>query len=498
MKIPMKFKTKTPSLAIALGMALACCGLLPNAQATDVEGALPFGNNAEGVGVLTSLTTGAWNTGTGFEALHNESVGDLNTATGVRALFNDNGGTANTAYGVMALFGNTTGELNVATGAQALLNNIDGVSNTAAGTQALFGNTSGSGNCAVGQWALAFNAIGVTSNAFGYAALFNNDTTANNAFGFAALASNVTGPNNAAFGDLALVSNVVTAANCAFGNEALENNDSSAAGLANGNNAFGVQALFSNVDGETNNAFGTFALFFNDGGVWNNAFGFSALANNVSGNFNTAIGDSAGLNIDGSGNVCIGEGVVGEAGVNDSTYVRNVWFTSQPFIAGVHDVVTVRADGRLGFTQTFAPSSRRYKQDIKPMDQSSEVLFQLKPVTFRYNPDLDPAEGQHWGLVAEDVQKVNPDLVIRNREGQIAGVRYDDVNAMLLNEFLKEHKTVQQLKSTVERQEAIIAQQQKGMEVLTAQLKEQAAQIQKVSARLEVTQPAPQVVISTP
>jgi hypothetical protein len=497
MKIPTKSKTTTPSLFIALGLALACFGLLPNAHATDIEGALPFGNNAEGVDVLTSLTTGAWNTGTGYQALMDLTTANLNTATGLRALRNNNAD-ANTADGMMALFTNTTGEQNVAVGAQAMVNNVDGLQNAAVGTQALFANTSGAGNCAFGQWSLAFNAVGDTSNAFGYGALFNNDTTANNGFGFVALGSNVTGPDNSAFGDLSLVLNVIASNNCAFGNNALMNNDSSAAGLANGNNAFGTDALGANVDGETNNAFGTFALFANVDGVWNNAFGFGALGANVSGSFNTAIGDSAGLSIDGSGNVCIGEGVFGNPGVNDETYIRNVWFTSQPFIAGVHDVVTVRADGRLGFTQTFAPSSRRYKQDIKPMDQSSEALFQLKPVTFRYNKDLDPAEGQHWGLVAEDVQKVNPDLVIRNREGQIAGVRYDDVNAMLLNEFLKEHKTVQQLKATVERQEAIIAQQQKGMEVLTAQLKDQAAQIQKVSARLEASRPAPPAVLGTP
>ena len=517
MKIPIKFKTTAPSLFIALGLTLACFGLVPNAHATDIESALPNGNTADGVGVLTSLTSGAWNSGYGYQALLTLTTGSLNTATGLRAL-RDNNGDANTANGMMALQSNTIGVENVAVGAQALVFNIDGASNTAAGTQALFSNTSGSGNCAFGQWAQAFNTVGVTSNAFGYGALFNNDTTANNAFGFSALASNVTGPNNSAFGDLALVTNVIATANCAFGNEALLNNDSTAAGLGNGNNAFGFQALTSNTDGETNGAFGTFALLNNQTGEWNNAFGFGALGANVTGSFNTAIGDSAGLSIDGSGNVCIGEGVFGNAGVDNETYIRNVWFTSQPFLAGTNDVVTVRADGRLGFAQNLVPSSRRYKHDIKPMDQSSEVLFRLKPVTFRYNKDLDPAERPRWGLVAEDVQAVNPDLIVRNREGKVDSVLWEAVYAMMLNEFLKEHRKVEELASTVAKQEATIAWQQKQfqsaiaqqrkdfeaatalqqeeIQALTAGLKEQAAQIQKVSAQIEVGKPAPQTVLN--
>jgi uncharacterized coiled-coil protein SlyX len=494
MKIPMKFKTTTPSLLVALGLALACFGFLPNAKAIDVEQSItPAGNQGNGEDVLINLTTGAWNTGVGFEALTSETTGNLNTAIGVRALTNDNGGEANTANGMMALFSNVTGAQNVAVGAQALVANIDGVSNTAAGTQALFANITGAGNCAVGQWALAFNDGGTTSNAFGYAALFNNDTDANNAFGFAALASNVTGPGNSAFGDEALILNVISSDNCAFGTSALFSNDSGAAGLGNGNNAFGVSALESNGDGNSNNAFGFAALFSNDDGVWNNAFGTFALVNNVSGNFNTAIGDSAGSAIDGDGNVCIGEGVVGEAGVNDSTYVRNVNTTVQ---AGAgFDTVTVRlADGRLG----HAVSSRRYKDDIKPMDKASEALFALKPVMFRYKKQIDPEQGLDYGLIAEDVAKVAPELAIHNEKGEIENVRYQAIYAMMLNEFLKEHSTVEQLKSAVAKQEAIIAQQQKGMEVLTAQLKDQAAQIQKVSAQLEVSKPAPQVVLSTP
>ena len=135
------------------------------------------------------------------------------------------------------------------------------------------------------------------------------------------------------------------------------------------------------------------------------------------------------------------------------------------------------------------------------MELSSEALYALKPVTFRYKKEFDPQGILQFGLVAEDVEAVNPDLVVRDKEGKPYSVRYDQVNAMLLNEVLKEHKKVEaqqtnitQLNSKMASQAAIIAQQQKGMEALTAQLKEQAAHIQKVSAQLEFSKPAPQVV----
>jgi septal ring factor EnvC (AmiA/AmiB activator) len=156
-----------------------------------------------------------------------------------------------------------------------------------------------------------------------------------------------------------------------------------------------------------------------------------------------------------------------------------------------------------------ATSSRRYKEDINPMDNASQALFALKPVTFRYKKDIDKSQILDYGLIAEDVAKVDPNLAIRDRNGQIENVRYGAVNAMLLNEFLKEHKkveeqraTIAELKSTVAQQrkdfEATIAQQQRGIEAVTARLNEQGAQIQKVSAELEVSKPAAQVVVRVP
>jgi hypothetical protein len=160
--------------------------------------------------------------------------------------------------------------------------------------------------------------------------------------------------------------------------------------------------------------------------------------------------------------------------------------------------VFINSDGKLGTTT----SSRRFKEEIKPMERASDALFALKPVTFRYKKGIDPQGIPQFGLVAEDVEAVNPDLVVRDKEGKVNTVRYEAVNAMLLNEFLKEHHKVQeqdvsikQLKSTVSRQEATIAYYQKGMEAVMARLNEHAAQIQKVSAQIESNRPVPQQVV---
>jgi hypothetical protein len=144
--------------------------------------------------------------------------------------------------------------------------------------------------------------------------------------------------------------------------------------------------------------------------------------------------------------------------------------------------VYVNAEGKLG----ALVSSRRFKEEIKPMSEASEALFSLNPVSFRYKKEIDPARTSQFGLVAEDVEKVNPDLIVRDKEEKPYSVRYDQVNAMLLNEFLKEHKRVQELQATVVRQ-------QEAMDALVAHIKEQDAKIQKVSDQLKTDNPAPQV-----
>src|SRR5436190_8058712 len=267
-------------------------------------------------------------------------------------------------------------------------------------------------------------------------------------------------------------------ANTAVGSSALYSN---IGGLAN--TAVGVSALYSNTIGDDNVAIRSSSLSANTGNG-NTAVGAFALAQNTSGTINIALGSRSGELATGSNNIDIGNR--GVAGESDTIRIGgNVFgFGSQTaaFIAGISgtavvgDAVVVDGNGQLG---TVA-SSARFKKNIKPMDKTSEAIMGLKPVSFQYRSDSKGTP--QFGLIAEEVAKVNPDLVVRNRNGEIYSVRYDQVNAMLLNEFLKEHRTVGELKATV-------AQQQKQIEAL-------AAALQKVSAQLEVSKAAPQTVLN--
>jgi uncharacterized coiled-coil protein SlyX len=230
----------------------------------------------------------------------------------------------------------------------------------------------------------------------------------------------------------------------------------------------------------------------------NTAIGGGALGWNATGESNVALGHAAGgSQTDGNRNVYIGYGMPGIDGENDSCYIGSIF--GQTSSGGTP--VYVNLMGKLGTTT----SSRRFKEDIKPMNSASETLFALKPVTFRYKKEIDPKGLPQFGLVAEEVDKVDPDLVVRDKEGKVNTVRYDQINAMLLNEFLKEHKkvetqqtTIEQLKCKAVKQETTIAELKEGVGVLTAQLKEQAAQIQKVSAKVEMTKPASRLVANKP
>jgi hypothetical protein len=420
-------------------LVFACFALSPTASAVSPppDGGYPGGNTAEGTNALLNLTTGSNNTAIGDDALMRNTTGSNNTANGTGALnFN------------------TTGSNNTANGLQALLSNTTGGANTATGLQALASNTTGSGNTATG-----------------FGALFKN-----------------TGINNT---------------------------------------ATGADALFSNTTGSRNMADGTGALFANTTGGHNVAVGNATLFKNKVGNYNIDLGYSAGWNLTtGNNNIDIGNpGVASELNtIRIGSEVASVVEDGSTqaahtatFIAGIHGVtvaggvgVIVGTNGQLGTTT----SSARFKEAIKPMDKASEAILALKPVTFRYKHELDPEGIPQFGLVAEQVEKVNPDLVVRDAAGQVNTVRYEAVNAMLLNEFLKEHRKVQeqeatitQVKSTVVKQESTIAQQQKDFQstlaqqqkeikALTASLKEQASQIQKVSDQLEVSKPAPQMVVN--
>jgi hypothetical protein len=259
--------------------------------------------------------------------------------------------------------------------------------------------------------------------------------------------------------------------------------------------AIGYQALYNNTIGGSNTAIGRDALLYNTGGSANTANGYQALADNTTGTGNTALGFTAGLNITGGGNVCIGQGMEGVAGVDDTTWIKNIYTTVQPVVGTDPDVVTINSDGRLGRANV---SSRRYKHDIKPMHEASEAIYALKPVSFRYHKEYDATQTIAFGLIAEEVAEVHSDLVGRNPKGQPESVRYEQINAMLLNEFLKEHKKVEDQQATIVELKSTVAQQQKGMEVLAADLKEQAAQIRKVSAQVQMTKPAAKVALSNP
>ena len=352
-----------------------------------------------------------------------------NTAEGQDALLGLTTGTYNTAVGLFSLESNTTGNFNTAIGAGTLLANTAG-QNTATGAGALLSNTTGDSNTANGAFALFDNTTGGVNTAIGFAALGNNNI----------------GNFNTAIGVNALLNNTDDGSNTATGYQALLNNTPST------NTANGWQALFSNTTGAGNTAIGYFAL---DG--------------NTTGGNNIALGRFAGMSVTTANNViCIGSDGMN---VNNSCFIGNIFNAT----SSGGTAVFINTDGRLG----TITSSQRFKEGIKPIEQASEELYALKPVTFHYKKEIDPAGMMQFGLVAEDVEAVNPDLVVRDKEGKPYSVRYDQVNAMLLNEFLKQHRKV-------EEQGATIAKQQKQIDALTAGL-------QKVNARLEMSRPSPQV-----
>ena len=323
------------------------------------------------------------------------------------------------------------------------------------------------------------------STALGEDAL-RNTGVANTAIGFEALFSNTSGTYNTGVGAFALQFNTSGFENTAIGYGALPYNTS-----GQYNTASGRSALYANTTGSNNTANGYLALYYNTTGAFNTAIGRYALGRNTVGSNNIAIGAEAGANLNrGSNNIDIGNlGVPRESNVIRIGTVGN---QTNTFIAGISGVtvaggvaVVIDANGQLG-TST---SSARFKDDIQPMDKASEAILALKPVTFRYKKELDPAGIPQFGLVAEQVEKVNPDLVARDADGKPYTVRYEAVNAMLLNEFLKEHRKV-------EGEAEINRQQQASIARLEAIVKEQALQIQKVTAQLAAKNAGPRLVRS--
>jgi hypothetical protein len=535
-------RTIIPKIQIVL--AFLCIAWLTKSHAVlpPPDGGYPNFNTAEGDKALFNLTTGIGNTAVGWFSLESNTDGTFNTAVGAGTLLFNVGnqsagdGVSNTAVGTAALLFNTSGSSNTAVGSTALLNNIIALNNTAVGASALSNNDSSANgtadsNTAVGALALSLNVNGQSNTAVGDSALQNNDSSGNasangnTAVGSSALLENINAPGNTAIGDsalrtndltgngtasgntavgnAALLSNTNAAGNTAVGENALLNTDSS--GTANGslNTGMGVRALENNVNGIANSVFGSEAGF-NITGNGNTAVGFLNPAVGLgitTGNDNVAIGGNAGAGITaGNLNVCVG----GSAGDSTLTFNNNIYIghdVNPPgpgtesstiriggvgfgiaacFIQGIvgapNFADTVKIDpatGQLG----DQPSSARFKKDIDSMGNTSEAIFSLRPVTFHYKNDTTNAP--QFGLIAEEVAKIDPALIGVDKEGKPYCVQYDKINAMLLNEFLKAHGKIEQ--------------QQKQIDALKAELNEQRALIQKVSAQIETSASAVQV-----
>ena len=452
------------------------------------DGDYPNANTAEGEDALFSLTTGVLDTAIGFNALYFNTAGDVNTADGAYALFSNTTGHDNTAIGFDALFSNIGGSVggggelgsfNTAVGSAALYSNTTGHDNTAMGYQALFSNIGGGDRFG--------DALGVFNTAVGSQALRSNNGQGNTAVGFGALFNNT----NTVFGD-------------GFGQRAGQENT-----------AIGFQALHSETTSRQNTAIGSHAMYTYDGSFilpgydgHNTAIGSYALYNIGSQSiWNIALGADAGLNLGSYSVYNIDIGNPGNGGESNTIRIGTppqpdfAWVDGQSrtFIAGIRGVTTDNDDGipvvidsagQLGTTS----SSARFKTEIKPMDKASEAILELKPMTFHYKSHKSNTTGRpQFGLIAEDVAKVNPDLVVRDPNGQIYTVRYDAVNAMLLNEFLKEHNKVEAQHRKIQEQEATIAELRKEMET---RFREQDLKIQKVNDQLEASKPAAQTVVS--
>ena len=498
-----------------LAIALTWFALSPPLKAAPCSGECDFGTGS------TSLGTNALPINTGLN----------NTAVGKSALESNTSGGFNVAIGGLALANNTTGQQNMAIGAEALANNIIGNFNMGIGFRALFMNT-GNRNSAVGA-----------------AALRNNTTASDNtAIGSTAMRENTTGELNTAIGSAALMSNTTSSDNVAVGDSALAAYNGTNVGIDGFNTAVGSIALTALTQGFQNTAVGRRALESLTNGDNNTSVGWRSGDNLATGNNNTFLGRSAGANYSAgeSNNICIGGGTLGTAGESNAirigtnltssginvinnglaanaitiggglnsggiTVLETLFGStisigadlpttngaSSCFVGGIFNQTPVAGShfvlvGNNGKLADATLSSRRFKKDIALMDKASEGILALKPVTFHWKNDN--TNEPEFGLVAEDVAEVNLDWITRNPQGEISGVRYETIPILLLNEFLKEHKKVEEQQVSIADLKSTVALQQKEMQVLTAQFKEQAAQIQKVSAQLEASKPAPKVV----
>ena len=424
-------------------------------------------NTAMGTGALVmdllgvSSNSGAGNTAAGYHALYPNTDGQANTALGSNALNSNADGGYNTALGASALYSNN-GYFNTAMGEEALYF-ANSTGNTAAGFRALQLDTTGGDNTASGREALISNSTGNNNTASGAEALFSNTTAnGNTASGFRALKANTTGASNAAFGASALQHNVLGNENTASGAFSLYSNTD-----GNYNAASGFEALFANTTASNNTASGFRALYFTTTGADNTALGFRALLSNTTGLNNIAIGANAGYAVTGSNNIDIGStGSAGESGViriggPSQTAVHIAGIVSTHLTGSP---VYVSASGQLGVLS----SSERYKTEITSMGGSTQKLHELRPVSFHLKSD--PKGTVQYGLIAEEVNKIYPELVIRDDAGAIQGVRYDELAPLLLSE--------------VQQQQRELQKQQVAVQALAGQNEVQAAKINNLTQQL--------------
>jgi hypothetical protein len=391
-----------------------------------------------------------------------QSDSHANTAMGTYAIPNPPTGYSSTAAGEQALGSLTTGSYNAAFGAFALQFNAGSYGNTALGFEAMNAGESGMYNTAVGYYTMA-NGVGSYNTTVGYSTMIVNQGSYNTATGQSSLEWNTTGNYNTALGSNSLNSNTSGSNNTATGYQALYSNTS-----AGNNTATGHQAMYKNATGAQNAASGAFALFANTSGLLNTAVGFSALYSNTVGNYNIAIGENAGYSLTtGSENIDIGN--AGKAGDNHAIKIGTQGTQTSAYIAGIYgtsmtgSAVVINSSGQLGVTS----SSERFKTAIAPMGIRTSKLEQLRPVTFHLRSE--PQGALQYGLIAEEVDKIYPELVIRSAEGRIDGVRYDELAPMLLNE-------VQRLEAKVDEQATQLQQMH--------QLKLQVAALQAAMAKL--------------
>jgi hypothetical protein len=432
-------------------------------------------------------TTGGFRFPDGTTQATAATSGGTNNAFGTSSLHNNTSGQWNAAFGETTLSANTTGSFNSAFGNNSLSSNTSGNSNTAVGSNTLWSNTTGSGNTGVGDGSLAANTIGVSNSALGAYTLTANTTgNRNTAAGVSSLSVNTGGSSNAAFGAYALAANTTGGYNSAIGGSTMHANTTGSQNVALGasslynnttaayNTTTGVNSMFTNTTGQYNTATGYTALYYNSTGTNNVATGANALGANTIGSSNIAVGYNAGsLLTTGNNNIDIGNpGVAAEAA---TIRIGALGTHTRAFLAGISGVTTagaavavvVDANGQLGTIS----SSRRFKDTVTDMGAATSGLLQLRPVTFYYKTDQSPSgRTLQYGLIAEEVASVYPELVARSADGRIETVMYQFLPPMLLNEYQKQQRTIDALRAQVEAGAAQARSRDEQIRALAAQL----------------------------